>query len=91
MVCYLAIVINTLFAIATILASCLICQPIVYRWNRSSNGRCGTQKSLDLSIGIVNLLLDIITVVLPMPSLWGLHMAMKKKSILSGMFSFGFG
>ena len=52
-------------------------------------GSCGDQKSLDLSIGIVNLLLDVTVVVLPMPVLWGLKMAVAKKAMLSGMFGMG--
>ena len=49
----------------------------------------GDQKSLDLFIGISNLLLDVTVVVLPMPVLWNLQVAMRKKAVLSGMFGLG--
>ena len=52
-------------------------------------GHCGYQKSLDLFIGIFNLLLDVTVVVLPMPVLWGLKMALGQKIMLTGMFGMG--
>lgn len=90
-ICYVILVINLVFCIGTILADCLICQPISYRWDRiiGGSGSCGDQKSLDLFIGIFNLFLDVTVVVLPMPILWGLKMAVGKKVMLSGMFGMG--
>ena len=52
-------------------------------------GHCGHQKSLDLFIGIFNVILDVAVVVLPMPVLWGLKMAVGQKIMLSGMFGMG--
>ena len=90
-ICYAVLAINFLFFVGTVLADCLICQPISYRWDRvaGGSGHCGDQKSLDLFIGIFNLVLDIVAVVLPMPILWGLKMAVTKKVMLSGMFGMG--
>ena len=90
-ICYAVLAINLLFFLGTVLADCLICQPIAYRWDRMAggSGHCGDQKSLDLFISIFNLVLDITAVVLPMPILWGLKMAVAKKVMLSGMFGMG--
>ena len=52
-------------------------------------GSCGDQKMLDIFIGIVNLLQDVVVVVLPMPILWGLQMARSKKVALSCIFGIG--
>lgn len=88
--CYVVHGINVAFGAATILGACLICQPISFNWNHSIlGGYCGDQKSLDLFIGIFNLLMDVTVVVLPMPVLWGLQMAVGKKVVLSGMFGLG--
>ena len=88
--CYVVHIMNAAFGAATILGACLICQPIAFNWNHSiPGGYCGDQKSLDLFIGIVNLLMDVTVVVLPMPVLWGLQMAVGKKFTLSGMFGLG--
>ena len=82
--------INVAFGASTILGACLICRPISFNWDRSiPGGHCGVQKSLDLFIGIFNLLLDVTVVVLPMPVLWRLQMAVGRKAVLSVMFGLG--
>ena len=53
------------------------------------NGSCGDQKSLDMFVAVMNLLLDVEIVILPMPIVWGLKMARSKKMALSGMFGIG--
>ena len=84
------LVLNAAFFVTTVLATCLICHPITYRWDLSlPSGSCGNQQSLDLFIAIFNLLLDITVVALPMPILWGLQMAVSRKIMLSGMFGLG--
>lgn len=81
---------NAVSFVSTILATCLICRPITYRWDLSlHSGSYGSQQSLDLFVAIFNLLLDITVVALPMPILWGLQMAVSKKILLSGMFGLG--
>jgi len=88
--CYVALGLNVAFMFATILANCLICRPISFRWNHSiKSGVCGNQKALDLYIGILNITLDAIAVVLPMPVLWGLKLAVGKKVALSSIFGMG--
>lgn len=90
MTCYVVHGMNAAFGAATILGACLICQPLSYNWDHSiRGGYCGDQRSLDLFIGIFNLIMDVTVVVLPMPVLWGLQMAMGKKLVLSGMFGLG--
>ena len=90
-ICYFVLVVNLCFFMSTVLADCLICQPISYRWDRMTGGKgfCGNQKPLDLYIGIFNLILDVAAVALPMPVLWGLRMNVGKKVMLSGMFGMG--
>ncbi len=90
-ICCLVLVANLCFLVGTILADCLICKPISYRWDQviGGAGSCGDEKPLDLFIGITNLVLDVIAVVLPMPVLWGLKMAVGKRVMLSGMFGMG--
>ncbi|KAM0797175.1 hypothetical protein BDR22DRAFT_466521 [Usnea florida] len=83
-------VLNASFFVTTVLATCLICHPITYRWDFSlHSGSCGNQQSLDLFIAIFNLFMDITVVALPMPILWGLQMAVSRKIMLSVMFGLG--
>ena len=87
--CYIVHCINVVFFVTAILAACLLCRPIARYWDLSVRGTCGDEVSTDLYLGIVNLLLDILIVILPMPVLWGLQMAVNKKVMLSGMFGLG--
>lgn len=87
--CYAILTVNFLYFTATVLACCLICRPFAYNWNQSIHGTCGDQKSLDLFIGVFNLLIDITTVALPLPVLWGLQMPTGRKVALSALFSMG--
>lgn len=87
--CYLVHGFNLAYFTAVVLACCLICRPFAYLWDQSIDGFCGNQKSLDLFIGVFNLLMDVTTVALPMPVLWGLQVGTRKKLIITGMFSMG--
>ena len=89
MTCYVVHAVNVAFFIAVVLACSLICRPFAYQWDHSIKGTCGKQKSLDLFIGIFNLILDVTTVALPMPVLWTLQLPTNKKVALTGMFSMG--
>lgn len=78
------------FGASATIADCLICQPISYRWGvTTAGGFCGNQKALDLDIAVINLLLDVVVVVLPMPVLWRLPLARGKKVALTCMFGIG--
>ena len=88
-ICYVVHGINMAYYVAVFLSLFLICRPLAYNWNHELRGACGDQESLELFIGIFNLLLDVMTVALPMPVLWGLQMATSKKMVLTGMFSLG--
>lgn len=88
--CYAALAVNVIFGVSAVIADCLICWPITYRWAPSMvDGSCGDQKSLDMFIAIFNMLQDVVVVVLPTPILWGLQMARSKKMALSCVFGIG--
>ena len=64
--------------------------PVGCQWDATSEcSSAGNAKSLDVSVAISNLLLDVIVVVLPIPVLWSLQMTVGKKARLSGMFGLG--
>lgn len=87
---YAALVVNAVFGASAVIADCLICRPITYRWAPTMvGGSCGDQKFLDMYIAIFNLLLDVMVVILPMPILWRLQMARSKKMALSFILGIG--
>lgn len=87
--CYVVQGFNMAYYVAVILACCLICRPFALLWHQSIDGFCGDTKSFDLFIAVFNLLMDVTTVALPMPFLWGIHVRTKKKVIVAFIFSMG--
>ena len=81
---------NTAFALAVVLQTFLICQPLEFNWNRAApGGSCGNQMGANMAIGIINIIIDVIIVCLPMPLVWSLKMAKGKKVALSLIFGMG--
>ncbi|KAL4899952.1 hypothetical protein BDW74DRAFT_183267 [Aspergillus multicolor] len=64
--------------------------PFAYNWDQTiEDGHCGDNPKFQLSTAVVNMILDFFIVILPLPVLWGLQMARKRKIMLSEVFSLG--
>lgn len=75
------------FFIVNVFVASLICQPFRFYWDKSIEGHCGdTSATVKFTAG-TNMALDFIIMILPMPTVWKLQMGIKKKMLLSGMFS----
>lgn len=61
------------YGLTVMFTTLLICRPLAYNWDPTIKGKCGDTHKLYLSVGIVNLLLDVTVVSLPMPLLWRLQ------------------
>lgn len=79
-----------MWAIGTILAGFLICQPFAMNWDQTLDGHCGNQVASFQGTGVINLLTDVVVLGLPMPYLYRLNMALYKRLVLIGVFSVGF-
>ncbi|KAL8678144.1 MAG: hypothetical protein Q9186_005476 [Xanthomendoza sp. 1 TL-2023] len=86
---YSLIVVVTLWMIQQVLASLLLCQPISYNWDASLNGHCGNVAANCLAGAAVNTFTDILILILPMPTIWHLHVPLRNKIILSLIFGLG--
>lgn len=65
------------------------CEPIDYMWNPTPDGTCRDGAISDYSTLAINLFLDLAIFILPLPTLWRLQMAPRKKVVVTVMFSFG--
>ncbi|KAG8159866.1 hypothetical protein KVR01_010503 [Diaporthe batatas] len=81
--------ITVVWAMGTILAGCLVCQPLPILWNTVSGGHCGDQILSFVISGAINLATNVIVIVLPLPALLKLRMGKYKKVILASVFSLG--
>ena len=80
------------FWLAYVLEAFLLCRPLAYAWDKTiPGGRCGSVYADLLGIPIMNLILDFLITILPMPSLWALQMPRKTKVQLSGVLGLGIG
>ncbi|PYI00339.1 hypothetical protein BO78DRAFT_268904, partial [Aspergillus sclerotiicarbonarius CBS 121057] len=78
------------WAIATILAGCLICRPFAFNWDPSiPGGTCGSQVSSFAVTGVINLATDLLVLAIPLPLLYRLQMSRFKKVTLISVFGLG--
>ncbi|KAF4636795.1 hypothetical protein G7Y89_g1277 [Cudoniella acicularis] len=85
----LLLVLSVLYGIVVFLEIFLICRPMAVDWDSHVDGTCGNQIASYLALEVVGLLLDFAILVVPMPRIWALSMASKKKLYLTIIFSIG--
>ncbi|KAH7320744.1 hypothetical protein B0I35DRAFT_199222 [Stachybotrys elegans] len=89
-ICYGTAAAATCYFISVFLEGFLLCTPAAFTWDKTIvGGTCKNENIAYLVAGITNLLLDIIIVVLPMPTLMGLKMSLGKRLGIIAMFSLG--
>ncbi|KAK0634285.1 hypothetical protein B0T17DRAFT_1739 [Bombardia bombarda] len=89
-VCYGTMAVSTAYFVTVLLEIFLRCKPVQFSWDKSIvDGTCDGQNTAFLVAGITNLVIDSFIVVLPMPMLWRLQIAKRKKIVIAGMFSLG--
>jgi hypothetical protein len=80
-------------SIITFTVSCALqCLPVSYAWlqgNGQTIGKCVNLRALAFTQAVANITLDLIIMILPMPTLYRLHVNWKKKIQIMLMFSFG--
>lgn len=85
--------ITLIYWAAIVLRIFFFCRPFAYNWDKSiPGGSCLDVPASYLRVGglsIVNLVLDVIVIILPLPILWNLNMATTKKVAISAVFGVG--
>jgi hypothetical protein len=65
------------------------CIPIDSLWGASEARYCVNDEAVAISLGVANILTDIIMLVLPLPVLWNLQMSKSRKQLLTLIFTMG--
>ncbi|ORY66543.1 uncharacterized protein BCR38DRAFT_430610 [Pseudomassariella vexata] len=84
---------NLCYAIAFVFALVFQCTPIqgAWRaWDGTFEARCHSINVIGWSAAAINIVLDLITICLPLPELFRLSMSPKKKIQIMSMFTVGF-
>ncbi|KAL4939192.1 hypothetical protein BDV06DRAFT_214513 [Aspergillus oleicola] len=89
---FISLAITTAWAVGSFFAQLFSCQPISYywkQWDQEHVGHCVSHNDLLLSHSIINIVLDVLVIILPMPVLVKLHMSLEKRIGMCLMFAVG--
>ncbi|KAF4786043.1 integral membrane protein [Colletotrichum scovillei] len=79
-----------MWVMVTVLIAFFICIPLSDNWLLDlKNRHCGNQPAADGTMGVLNMITDIIVLVMPISHLWSLRLEMYKKVALIVTFSLG--
>ena len=78
------------FGIAQILNFFLLCHPFAKNWDLLLPGDCGDKNRSSIAVSACNVAIDLTIIILPMPMIWGLQMATRRKIELTIAFALGF-
>jgi hypothetical protein len=72
-----------------ILGALLLCRPIALNWNKTLPGTCGDNRLFYIWLGGINVVVEAVILLLPVPFIYRLQMKMFKKLVVIGLFSVG--
>ena len=78
------------FGVAVIISDVLTCRPLSKAWNPLQPGVCENTLQSLIALSSCNMALDLIIILLPMPMVWRLQMATRRKIELTIIFALGF-
>ena len=65
------------------------CTPVQSFWNSAVPGRCISILAFFRAETAFNLVTNVAIILLPMPMVWRLHMALRRRILLTGIFASG--
>ena len=65
------------------------CRPIEYNWDRTIAGECGDTFAEQVASAVINIVLDTLIVVAPIPIVWQLQMSAQKRLAIISLFALG--
>lgn len=83
---------NIALSLASFIGALAACHPPALFWTNPASDDCmplGQQQRFYEINGILNIVTDILTYLLPVPMLYGLHMTLRKKAAILGIFGLG--
>ncbi|KAI5361285.1 Putative extracellular membrane protein, CFEM [Septoria linicola] len=89
---FVAIGLNVAYAITFFLITVFQCDPVPLawtHWDQEQPGRCNNINAQSWASAALNIILDLIVVILPMPMLWKMNLNPRKKFLVMLMFGVG--
>ncbi|KAM3417701.1 hypothetical protein BST61_g5935 [Cercospora zeina] len=92
MLAYGAIALNVTYALVFIFITAFQCTPVNFTWNqwdKEHPGHCNDINAQSWASAALNIALDLVVAILPMPMLWKMNLNIRKKILVMLMFSVG--
>lgn len=87
---YTVIAFIAAWSVMVVLTAFVLCQPVAFNWdNTIPGGKCANQPAAFLAIGVLDLLVDLMVLVLPLPMIWNLQLPLGNKIALFAIFGVG--
>lgn len=86
---YAVMAIPIAYAIGVLLENVLICRPFAKNWYPHLPGHCGNDVGNLIAASACNVAIDLTIIALPIPMIWTLHMATRRKVELTITFALG--
>ena len=87
--CFVVMGIVVSWSIGAIFATILQCIPVEGAWNPTINAVCIDTDQFWIAYAVVNILTDVMVLALPIPSIMGLHLRLRDRLLLCGVFLIG--
>ena len=88
-IAYAVTVLVSAFGLALILGDVFTCRPLSKVWHPRRPGVCEKTYPYLIYISSCNMATDLIIIILPMPMIWGMQMATRRKIELTVIFALG--
>jgi hypothetical protein len=82
-------IVTALFWLGMVLTVFMICCPLAMNWDRTLDGHCGSTFGEEIGAAVVNMTIDGVVALLPVPVLWQLKLPVYKKLTVGCMFGLG--
>ena len=76
-------------SIAQLPCDILQCVPVRSQWDPNVKGKCNNFGAIILGFGILNIITDVMTLVLPIPVIWRLKLSPARKRLVMSTFMLG--
>ncbi len=78
-----------LWNIGGVLGALFLCRPFALNWDKTLEGTCGDNRLFYMWLGAINVVVEAVMLLLPLPFLYQLQLKTFKKLIVIGLFSVG--
>ncbi|KAK4121770.1 hypothetical protein N657DRAFT_576470 [Parathielavia appendiculata] len=78
-----------LWNVGGILGALFLCRPFAFNWDKTMDGTCGDQRLFYIWLGGINVVVEAVILLMPVPFIYRLQMETFKKLVVIGLFSVG--